>query len=286
MAEGTRGQENRKFEETVRSLLKEQKEQFEKEIGALKSLVLEVCNQQSQGQHGSPQASETGQRNSYGGGYQVPTRFSCIKFPKFNGEGFKSWLYKCDQFFEVDETPSEAKVRIAAMHLEGKALQCHQVFMKARISRDPPAWEEYVKALGSRFGDCLYDDPMGDLKGLRQTRSVREYQDAFEEFLNRVDLPESYAVSCFIRGLKEEIQLAVRMFTPRDLQHVVGLAKIEEAKTQNSIRQGRYNGPSNFSGPYSKGGNGSFTYPGNTSTSDLPLLPRPGGRNEEQKKLS
>ena len=41
--------------------------------------------------------------------------------------------------FEIDETPSEAKVRIAAMHLEGKALQWHQVFMKGRISRDPPS---------------------------------------------------------------------------------------------------------------------------------------------------
>ena len=130
----------------------------------------------------------------------------------------------------MNETPSEAKVKVAAMHLEGKALQWHQVYMKTRISRDPPAWEEYVKALGAKFGDCLYDDPMGDLKGLRQTGSVREYQEAFEELLNRVDLSEPYTVSCFIRGLKEEIQLAVRMFMPRDLQHAIGLAKIEKAR--------------------------------------------------------
>ncbi|XP_071923237.1 uncharacterized protein [Coffea arabica] len=57
------------------------------------------------------------------------------------------------------------------MHLERKALQWPQVFMKGRISRDPPSWEEYVRALGSRFGDCLYDDPMGDLKSLKQTQT-------------------------------------------------------------------------------------------------------------------
>ena len=82
------------------------------------------------------------------------------------GENFKSWLYKCDPFFEVDETPSKAKVRIVAMYLEGKALQWHQVFIKARILRDPLSQEEYMIGLGARFGDCLYDEPLGDLKSL------------------------------------------------------------------------------------------------------------------------
>ena len=127
MAEGTRGQENRKFKETVRNLLKEQREQLERELEAIKSLVLEVCSQRSQGQQGSPHISENDNQRSRRGSYQAPTRFSSIEFPKFGGLDFKSWLYKCDQFFEIDETPSEAKVRIAAMHLEGKALQWHQV---------------------------------------------------------------------------------------------------------------------------------------------------------------
>ena len=48
MAEGTRGQETRKIEETVKNLLREQKEQFERELGAIKNLVLEICNQRSE----------------------------------------------------------------------------------------------------------------------------------------------------------------------------------------------------------------------------------------------
>ena len=93
-----------------------------------------------------------------------------------------------------------------------------------------PSWEEYVKAIAARFGNTLYDDPMGDLKRLRQKGNVGEYQEQFEELLNRVDLSEEYAVSCFLSGLKEDIQTGVRMFMPRTLQHAIGLAKLEESK--------------------------------------------------------
>ena len=150
--------------------------------------------------------------------------------------------------------------------------------MKARISRDPPSWEEYVRALGSRFGDCLYDDPMGDLKSLKQSRSVNEYQESFEELLNRVDLPEQYAVSCFIRGLKEEIQLAVRMFMPRDLQHAVRLPRIEEARIPNAWKQSKFSGPSRVNTSYSPNAGSSSNYPRQNSSNNAPLLLKPRER--------
>ena len=100
MAEGSRGQENQKFEETVRNLLKEQREQFERELEAIRNLVVEVCNQWSQGQQESPRISGNDHQGSRGGSYQAPTRFSRIEFPKFGGDDFKSWLYKCDQFLK------------------------------------------------------------------------------------------------------------------------------------------------------------------------------------------
>lgn len=59
--------------------------------------------------------------------------------------------------------------------------------------------KEYIQALSSRFRGSLYDDPVGDLKSLKQTKSVLEYQEAFEELMNRVELLETYVVSCFLR---------------------------------------------------------------------------------------
>ena len=75
MVEGTRGQENRKFEETIRNLLRVQREQFKRELEAIKSLVLEVCSQRSQGQQGSPHTSENDNQGSRGGSYQLQPGF-------------------------------------------------------------------------------------------------------------------------------------------------------------------------------------------------------------------
>jgi hypothetical protein len=38
------------------------------------------------------------------------TRISKVDFPKFDGKKVQDWLYKCDRFFLLDETPPEARV--------------------------------------------------------------------------------------------------------------------------------------------------------------------------------
>ncbi|KAG8390797.1 hypothetical protein BUALT_Bualt01G0120900 [Buddleja alternifolia] len=134
-------------------------------------------------------------------GYQIPTKVSRVEFPHFSGEDLRGWLYKCEQFFEVDETPSTAKVKLASVHLEGKALQWHQMYMKGRLTREIPNWEEYVRVLNDRFGALIYDDPI---------------------------LPYHYALSCFLGGLKSEISVNVRMFRPKSLQEAISLSKLQE----------------------------------------------------------
>ncbi|KAG8368812.1 hypothetical protein BUALT_Bualt15G0085700 [Buddleja alternifolia] len=101
--------------------------------------------------------------------YQAPTWFSQIKFPKFNREDLRGWIYRCKQFLEEDDTRPQSKVRIAVVHLEGKALQWHQIFMKNQLTRDLPHWGEYVKAFNDRFGALLYEDPMSELASESQT---------------------------------------------------------------------------------------------------------------------
>ncbi|KAG8386825.1 hypothetical protein BUALT_Bualt03G0189200 [Buddleja alternifolia] len=129
---------------------------------------------------------------------------------------------------DTDETPLEAKVQLAALHLDGKALQWHQVYVKAHLTRELPGWEEYIKALHDRFGSVTFQDPMSELMNLRQVSSVKDYLDKFHELLNNVDLSEAYAVSCFLARLKNEIVVQVRMFKPKSLQEAVSLAKLQE----------------------------------------------------------
>ncbi|KAG8384061.1 hypothetical protein BUALT_Bualt04G0078800 [Buddleja alternifolia] len=91
----------------------------------------------------------------------------------------------------VHETPSDAKVKLATVHLEGKALQWHQIFMKGRLTRELPNWEEYVRALSDRFGVLLYDDPMAELVNLKQAGTIQKYLDKFDELMNCVELSQN-----------------------------------------------------------------------------------------------
>ncbi|KAG8382858.1 hypothetical protein BUALT_Bualt05G0123000 [Buddleja alternifolia] len=151
---------------------------------------------------------------------------------------FNLWILICNSlvsepsilgFDGSDETPSDAKVRFAAVHMEGKALYWHQAFMKSRLTREIPNLKEYVRALSDRFEVMLYEDPMAELMNLKQIGSIKEYLDKFDELLNNVDLSENYAISCFLAGLKSEIaiQVALRGRKPSTVK-VIGPAKMQK----------------------------------------------------------
>ncbi|KAG8381009.1 hypothetical protein BUALT_Bualt06G0076200 [Buddleja alternifolia] len=94
-------------------------------------------------------------------------------------------------------------IRIQPVHLEGKTLQWHQIYMKSRLTRDMPHWGEYVRALNDHFGALLYEDPMSELVNLKQTGTIQEYLDKFDELVNCVELSEADAVSCVFGRNKE-----------------------------------------------------------------------------------
>ncbi|KAK4405938.1 hypothetical protein Sango_0600300 [Sesamum angolense] len=77
-----------------------------------------------------------------------------IEFPRFCGQDFRGWLYKCNQFFQLYRTiPDDSKVKLASIHLEGEALRWHTKFMAARDSESVVKWEEYVQEIEVRFGE-------------------------------------------------------------------------------------------------------------------------------------
>nr|GEU31244.1 hypothetical protein [Tanacetum cinerariifolium] len=107
------------------------------------------------------------------------------------GDDVKDWVYKCKQFFKVDGVPDGKKIQLASMHMFDAALVWYQQYVKKYTDNTP--WEHFEVEVVKRFG-VLYDDPIVELKNLKQTGSVQTYQEAFEALLNRVDLPELVAV--------------------------------------------------------------------------------------------
>ncbi|KAL8148579.1 hypothetical protein AgCh_005810 [Apium graveolens] len=157
-------------------------------------------------------------------------RMTKVEFPKFDGTELRLWLYKCNQFFQLDEVTDPQKVRLAVIHLEGKELLWHQTYMQ-RCNHVIPTWSKYTEDITVRFG-YLYDDPMAELKALKQQGTVQDYHDAFDSLTKRLTLSEEYLLSCYLGGLADDIQVAVRMFTPKSIQQALCLAKLQEASAK------------------------------------------------------
>ncbi|PWA89970.1 hypothetical protein CTI12_AA060100 [Artemisia annua] len=113
------------------------------------------------------------------GNQQLFSRVTKVEFPKFGSDDVKGWLFKCKKFFKIDNIPN------------------HWAILK-------------------RFG-IVYDDPMSEIKKLKQTGNVQDYIDAFDKFMCRIELIDEQCMSFFMAGLSSEIELSVRMFRPRSL---------------------------------------------------------------------
>ena len=78
------------------------------------------------------------------------------------------------------------------------------------------------------------DEPMAELMNLRQQGCVIEYHEAFDVFVSRLELSEEYTLSCFLGGLKKDVQMMVRMFQPDSMRRAFSLAKMYEALSSQS----------------------------------------------------
>lgn len=138
-----------------------------------------------------------------------------------------SQLYKCEQFFALDNTAPKSKVRIASIHLEGSALQWHLNYMPSNFNIYP-SWPQYISNITLRFGN-VYEDPLSILIQVKQTGKVQEYVDEFELVLTQVTLPPGHSLSIFLAGLEHNTQMHMRMFSPTTIAHAANLARLHES---------------------------------------------------------
>ncbi|XP_010427798.1 PREDICTED: uncharacterized protein LOC104712570 [Camelina sativa] len=116
------------------------------------------------------------------------TRLGKIDFPRFNGSQIKEWLFRVEEFFGVDYTPREMRVKMAAIHFDGHAATWHYSFVQSGIGLEVLYdWDGYVKLLRERFEDEC-DDPMAELKQLQETDGIIDYHQKFDLIKTRVTL--------------------------------------------------------------------------------------------------
>jgi len=226
ISENTRSHDTRRWEEVYQKL-QQSTDEFKEHQNHVNDQLRELITGLSRQVLQIASNGGTGEISS-GNSNQPFCRLSRIEFPRFSGEDVLRWVYRCEQFFDVDQTAEHVQVKVAVIHLTGKALLWHQSFMKSRGMGEWPSWAEYKIAISTRLRPKPFDDTLAELMKLKQMESVEQYQEYFDSLLNRVELPTSYAVSCFLSGLNDEVQHGVRMFRPSTLHDGYCLAKLLE----------------------------------------------------------
>jgi hypothetical protein len=98
---------------------------------------------------------------------------------------------------------------MATFHLDGDAFHWY-----AHLERScgTPSWEEFYVLCNNRFEPPIRSNPLGELRLLRQTGTVADYQNKFLALLSRADpLTERQEQQMFTSGLSEDIRIDVEL---------------------------------------------------------------------------
>lgn len=197
----------------------------------------------------------------------METRLTKIGFPRFDGTELREWIYRCEQFFMLDGTPPEMKVRLASLHMVGTALQWHHIFVSNRFGNFP-SWPEYIVAVSARFGET-YDDPLAELVGLKQSGDlVIVYLENFEKTLTWLSLPQAHCLSIFLSNMDPHLALQAQKFEVKYIAVEAQITKLHESELVHTPIKTQQKAP--FS-PSQRPNNPLYYQKTNTT----PLLPSP-----------
>ncbi|CAI9261026.1 unnamed protein product [Lactuca saligna] len=204
------------------------------------SLKLEGSNRRD---HGALKDWEETEDTKYHGG-RVP-RFAKMEFPTYDGRGNPiEWLQRCEDFFEEQQTPTEAWVRHATFSLQGRAIGWYHNLrrMKNRLN-----WFEFSEECKIKFGPPMSINPLGELTRLRQTGTMEDYCEGFESLLGRTTrVTQEQSVWHFCTCLTNVIQYEVEFARPPILYYDMNLAREIEYKLEEEGQPRSFGAPLSY----------------------------------------
>ncbi|KAL3596164.1 hypothetical protein D5086_007801 [Populus alba] len=193
MAPETRTAEIKRLEDSIESAKREANTKYDQ--------LVNLMQDQGEASHNRDKHSAYQLEPSFRPSYATEGRQSHYKvhrpkhlFPVFEGEDVHRWLYKCNQYFEIEDIEESDKLKLASYYLDGIALYWHQNFMR-NINNQRVSWGEYVEALCYRFGG--QKDPMEDLIDLKQVGTLETYIHDFDVLWNKAGIGEKQALVIF-----------------------------------------------------------------------------------------
>lgn len=163
----------------------------------------------------------------------VPNRsapYPKMDFPKFDGTNPRLWRDQCENYFEVYAVHHSLKTRFAALNFTGSAaLWLQSIERRGRVLE----WQRLWELVFAKFDKDQYQLQLRQLDSLKQTGTVADYQKKFEELAHGVLLynpafDDTYFVTRFLGGLKEQIRSAIAIHRPPDVDTASALALLQE----------------------------------------------------------
>jgi hypothetical protein len=167
--------------------------------------------------------------------YSAVTRSSKLDFHRFSGDRVRDWLFKLEQFFSLDFTPEELMVSIASTLCDGAAAKWYKSLFESDFGvKLLSNWNMYKLLLEEHFAEVL-DDPISELKQLKETNGIEEYHKKFELLRARVNLSEDYLVRVYLDGLHPDTQMNVNMFQPQTVCQCLLVGRLYEQVHQKIL---------------------------------------------------
>ena len=110
-----------------------------------------------------------------------------MEFPRFDGEGVRMWLDNCESYFLLYQIPKNFKLMSASLHLRGNAAHWYQ---SVKFTDICSSWQAFGAAVLTEVDMNIHRTCMRDLLVLKQTGTVQEYRNSFNQLVYQVWLYE------------------------------------------------------------------------------------------------
>lgn len=165
-----------------------------------------------------------------------------LEIPIFDGSKPRWWVRRCERFFELYRIGEEQRVTMATAYLDDTADAWYQSWRQSEGGW--VTWTKFSNELCGRFGERNLADTVEEFNKLKQQGSVEDYLRRFEELKALIgaahpSLPESYFVSSFISGLRDDLRFVVKMLGPVSVRQAAKKARLQEVTWEAVFKKNR-----------------------------------------------
>jgi hypothetical protein len=149
-----------------------------------------------------------------------------MEFPKFDGSNPRLWRDNAEIYFEEYVVDPSLKTRFVALNFWGVAVSWLQTVQRRGRITD---WGTLCELVMAKFDGDQYQLLLNQFEQLHQIGFVQEYQEEFGKLAHGLLLynnsyDETYFVTRFVAGLRDDIRRVIVLHRPKDVDATSALA--------------------------------------------------------------